>query len=102
MFALAFRGALSRRRWASALIQRNGPLARPTSPNWTALAEKISKTATGLGLDHSPTAQALYHPTEPDAASRTSGSQLERRTTAFGPSARKPRRRIEPSGMVSS
>src|SRR5436190_9896541 len=100
MFALALPGALSRSRCESAFTSRKGPFARPISPSAAALAEKISKTATGSGLDHSPSAQALYHPTEPEVASRTRESQLDRRTTAFGPFARNPKRRFEPSGRV--
>jgi len=85
MFALAFAGRLSRRRWASALSQRNGPFARPTLPSWTALAEKSSNTLTASGLDHSPSVHALYQPTEPEVASRTNARQLDSRTTAVGP-----------------
>src|SRR3954449_427344 len=102
MLAGALRGALSRRRWASALIQRNGPLARPTSPSETALAENSSNTATGSGLDHSPRVQALYQPTDPEVARRASASQLDSRTTAFGAFARKPRRLFSPLGRVTS
>src|SRR5947199_351788 len=102
MLARALRGALSRRRWASALIQRNGPLARPVSPSGTALAEKSSKIVTGSGLDHSPSVQALYHPTEPDVASRTSAIQPAICTAALGPGVRKPRRYLLPSGSDAS
>ena len=70
-----------------ALSQRNGPLARPTLPSAIALTENNSNTATGSGLDHSPSVHALYQPTEPEVASRTNASQLESRTTALGPSA---------------
>src|SRR6266498_4951376 len=98
MFFGAFRGALSRRRWARALIQRNGPLARPVSPSGTALTENNSKIATGSGLDHSPSVHALYHPTDPEVARRTSAIQLEIWTTALGPGPRKPRRRSPPFG----
>src|SRR5947199_8240523 len=100
MFWRAFLGALSRRRWASALIQRNGPLARPTSPSGTALAENSSNTATGSGLDHSPRAQALYQPTDPEVARRASASQLDSRTMTLGPFERKPTRRFSPPGSV--
>src|SRR5690242_3434036 len=102
MFCFAFPGALSRRRCASALIHRNGPLALPMSPRTTALAEKSSNTATGSGLDHSPSVQALYQPTDPEVARRTSASQLDRRTTALGPLPFEPRLRIEPSGSSVS
>src|SRR5216110_1415012 len=102
MFWRAFLGALSRRRWASALTQRNAPLARPTSPSGTALAENSSNTATGSGLDHSPRVHALYQPTEPEVARRTSASQLDSLTTAFGPFEWKPRRRFSPLGRVTS
>src|SRR5438270_7903526 len=102
MFWRAFLGALSRRRWASALTQRNAPLARPTSPSGTALAEKSSNTVTGSGLDHSPKVHALYQPTEPEVARRTSASQLDKRTTAFGPLAWKPSWRFSPPGSVAS
>src|SRR5438270_3128237 len=102
MFCLALPGALSRSRCASALTQRNGPLARPTSPSATALAEKTSNTATGFGLDHSPSAQALYQPTDPEVARRTSASQLDNRTIALGPFERKPTRRFSPPGSVVS
>ena len=56
-----------------------------TSPSGTALAENSSNKATGSGLDHSPSVQALYHPIEPEVARRTSASQLDSRTTACGP-----------------
>src|SRR5690242_8031476 len=100
MFLRALPGALSRNRCATALTQRNAPLARPTSPSVTALAENSSNIATGSGLDHSLSVHALYQPTEPDVARRTSESQLWSRTMAFGPGARKPRRRWEPSGRI--
>src|SRR5207249_3585399 len=87
---------------ASQFNQRNGPLARPTSPRATALAEKSSNTFTGSGLDHSRSVHALYQPTEPEVARRTSASQLDRRTSAFGPFALKPRRRFDPSGRAVS
>src|SRR3954447_15544366 len=102
MFLRALPGALSRRRWARAFIHRNGPFARPTSPSAAASAEKISKILTGSGLDHSPDAQALYQPTEPEVASRTRAIQLDKCTIAVGPSARNPRCRLEPSGSVVS
>src|SRR6185369_8277873 len=102
MFSRALRGALSRRRWASALTSRNGPLARATSPSDSALAANNSKMATGSGLDHSPCAHALYQPTDPDVASRTSAIQLCRRTAALAPGARKPSRRRAPPGTVTS
>src|SRR5579864_2740032 len=102
MFCRAFLGALSRRRCATALIQRNGPLARPTLPSGTALTENNSNTVTGFGLDHSPSVHALYQPTEPEVARRTSASQLDSRMTALGPLAWKPRRRFVPSGKVVS
>src|SRR5438477_8051982 len=98
MLSSAFRGALSRSRWASALIQRNSPLARPVSPSGTAFAEKSSKIATGSGLDHSPRVQALYQPTDPEVASRTNAIQLVIFTLAFAPGARKPRPRSVPLG----
>src|SRR5689334_25150159 len=98
MFCRALRGALSRRRCAIALTQRNGPLARPTSPSAAPLAEKDSNEVTGSGLDHSPNVHALNQPTDPEVARRTSASQLLRRTTALGPGARKPSRRFDPSG----
>ena len=84
MFFLAFRGALSRSRWASALTQRNAPLARPMSPSDMALAENSSNKATGSGLDHSPSVHALYHPTEPEVASRTSGEPAIQSNDGFG------------------
>src|SRR3954470_15709258 len=102
MFCLALRGALSRSRCARKLTRRNGPLARPTSPSDTALAENSSNTATGSGLDHSPRVHALYQPTEPEVARRTSASQLDRRTTAFGPFEWEPRRLFSPLGRVTS
>src|SRR5215213_3647370 len=102
MFARALPGALSRNRWASALINRNGPLARPTSPSGTALAENSSKIATGSGLDHSPSVHALYQPTDPEVARRTSAIQLARRTLALGRRVRKPSRRCSPPGSVTS
>src|SRR5947209_6611868 len=101
MLARALRGALSRRRWASAFIQRKTPLARPVSPSGTALAENSSKSATGSGLDHSFIVHALYQPTEPDVARRTSAIQLVICTTALGPGALKPRRCLPPSGSVA-
>src|SRR4051794_27348201 len=102
MFSRALRGALSRSRWASALIQRNGPLARPTSPSATALAENSSKIGTGSGLDHSPSVHALYQPTEPELARRTKAIQLRMWTRAVAPGALKPIRRLLPSGRVTS
>ena len=42
----------------------------------TALAVNSSNSATGSGLDHSPSSHALYQPTEPGVASRTSAIQL--------------------------
>src|SRR3954452_13017630 len=102
MFSRAFPGALSRRRWASALIQRNGPFARPTSPSATALAENSSKIGTGSGLDHSPKVDALYQPTEPELARRTKAIQLRMWTRAVAPGALKPIRRLLPSGRVTS
>src|SRR6185369_8626224 len=102
MLRRALLGPLSRSRWAIALVQRNGPLARPTSPSGTAFTEKSSNTVTGSGLDHSPSVQALYQPTEPEVARRTSASQLDRRTTAVGPLAWKPRRIFPPPGRVAS
>src|SRR3954447_13389226 len=102
MLARALRGALSRRRWASAFAKRNKPLARAVSPSGTALAENNSKSATGSGLDHSPRVQALYQPTEPDVARRASAIQPEMWTDALGPGARKPRRRLLPSGSDAS
>ena len=53
---------------------------------WRALRMNRSNKRTGSGLDHSPCAQALYQPTEPEAASRTSARQLARWTIATGPS----------------
>src|SRR4051812_23825051 len=100
MFARALCGALSRKRWASAFTQRNGPLARPMLPSGTAFAENNSKIATGSGLDHSPSVHALYQPTEPDVARRTSAIQLLISTIAAGPGARKPASRLESPGSV--
>ena len=94
------RGALSRRRWASALIQRNGPLARPTSPSATALAVNSSNSATGSGLDHSPSVPGLV------PADRARGRQPDQRHPAVeldrplsGPAARKPIRRRRAVGQ---
>src|SRR5258705_12509211 len=102
MFSRALRGALSRRRCAARLTQRNTPLAPPMSPRLAALTENNSKIATGSGLDHSPNAQALYQPTEPEVARRTSAIQLEIWTTAAGPGERKPRRWELPPGTIVS
>src|SRR3954447_16901317 len=102
MLARALRGALSRRRCASAFIQRNTPFARPVSPSGIALAENSSKTATGSALDHSFIVHALYQPTEPDVARRARAIQLEMWTAALGPGARKPRRCLLASGRVAS
>src|SRR5690348_14221664 len=102
MFRFALRGALSRSRWASEFTQRNGPLARPISPRGAALAEKISKILTGSGLDHSPTVHALYQPTEPDVARRTSAIQLDSCTIAQAPLPLNPSRRLPPPGSVAS
>ncbi len=57
--------SLSRARCARALIQRDGPLARPNSPSETALQLNSSNSGTGSGDVHSPSSHALYHPTEP-------------------------------------
>src|SRR5207302_9621360 len=102
MLRRAVAGALSRSRWASAFIHRNGPLARPILPRGTALTANNSNKATGSGLDHTPSVHALYHPTEPEVASRTSASHLDNRTTAFGPPEWKPRLRFSPPGRVAS
>src|SRR4029079_11077053 len=102
MFFRAFLGALSRSRWATALTQRNAPLARPTWPSGTALTEKSSNTVTGSGLDHSPSVHDLYPPHEPEVARRTRASQLDSRTTALGPFSRNPSRRLSPPGRAAS
>src|SRR5438067_1769051 len=49
MFFGALRGALSRRRWARALIQRTGALARRVWRRGTALTENNSNIAPGPG-----------------------------------------------------
>src|SRR5918993_1463497 len=102
MLRLALPGALSRSRWASAFIQRNGPFARAAPPSSTELAVNNSNRATGSGLDHSPWVHALYQPTEPEVAKRTSAIQLLRWTIGAGPGAWKPIRRRLPSGSVAS
>ena len=66
------------------------------------MAENNSKIGTGSGLDHSPSVHALYQPTEPELARRTSAIQLRIWTIAFAPGARKPMRRWLPSGSVAS
>jgi len=96
MLRLALPGALSRSRWASAFTKRNGPFARAARPSSTELAVNSSNKTTGSGLDHSPLVQALYQPTEPEVASRTSAIQLRSSTIGAGPGAWKPiRRRLQ-------
>src|SRR5688500_16774281 len=102
MLRLALPGALSRRRWASAFTQRNGPFARAAPPSSTELAVNNSNKATGSGLDHSPLVHALYQPTEPEVARRTSAIQLLSSTIGVGPGAWKPIRRRLPSGRIAS
>src|SRR3954447_14567300 len=102
MFLRALSGALSRRRCFKALKSRAAPLARPVSPRLLAFAEKTANTGTGSGELHSLRAHAWYQPIDPDVTRRTSAYQLWIRTFACGPSTRKPRRRVDPSGTVTS
>ena len=100
-----FSRRLARRIVAQPMRERVDPAERTLGAadlaERTALAEKISNTATGFGLDHSPKVHALYQPTEPEVARRTSASQLDSRTTALGPW-RENRGGACPSGSVSS
>ena len=63
-------------RMGEAVDQLPGPLARAASPSVAALRMNRSNSGTGSGLVHSPRAQALYQPTDPEVASRTSARQL--------------------------
>ena len=56
----------------------------------TLSSDRSERLAPGSVLttdDHSPAAQALYQPTDPDAATLTSAFQLCSRTIATGPGA---------------
>ena len=74
---------------AQPVRQRIDPAPDPLGPADLAqrspLSMNSSNSGTGSGELHSPAAQALYQPTEPDVASRTSASQLLSLTTATGP-----------------
>src|SRR3954463_4730786 len=102
MLRRALLGSLARRPWARRLTSFHGPLARAASPRVAALRMNSSNRATGSGLAHSPSAHALYQPTEPEAASRTSARQLVRRTIPTGPGPPPPSGRKPPSGSVRS
>src|SRR5687767_6761532 len=94
--------SLPRKAWATRLTRRNRPLARPVSPRLSPLRMNRSNKGTGSGLDHSPSSQALYQPTDPEVLSRTSERQLCSRTTGIGPGARPPSSRRDPSGSITS
>ncbi len=102
MFCLACPSPLSRSWCASRLIRRISPLARPTSPSVSPFSMNNSNNCTASGELHSPAAQALYQPTEPLVARRTSAIQLFRWTTAVGPGPRNPSRLRVPSGRIAS
>ena len=102
-----FVARLARRVVAQAMGERVDPAERPLGAadvaQRTALAVNNSNSATGSGLDHSPCVHALYQPTEPEVASRTSAIQLvDVGRSRSGPGARKPRSRCVPSGSVAS
>ena len=48
------------------------------SPNGSRMPFGVPNRTAGSGLDHSPSAQALYQPTEPDVTSRTIARAAER------------------------
>ena len=103
MFSRALRGALSRRRWASALTQRNGPLARPMSPSGDGVGGEQFEDRDRIGARPFAQRPGLV------PADRARGREADQRHPAAklhdrarGPSPRKPRRRCEPSGSVAS
>src|SRR3546814_4902415 len=84
------------------LTKRHQPLARAMAPRLSPLRMKRSKSGTGSRLDHSPSVQALYQPTDPDVISRTSARQLCKRTIGIGPGLRPPRRSEEHTSELQS